>query len=134
MAASFNQAIVVGNLGRDPEVKYTQNGTAVVTLSVATTERFKDSEGQWQERPEWHQVVVWGAQAERCTKHLAKGDRALFEGRLQTRSYQVNGQERKVTEIVARTVQFLGGRKGGPEVSAGQDEQEEDAPQDLEGV
>jgi single-strand DNA-binding protein len=110
--ASFNKVILVGNLGKDPEVRYTLDKKAVTTLSVATDARWKDAAGKPQERTDWHRVVVWGRQAELCGEHLKKGDRALYEGRLQTREYEKDGKKQYVTEVVAMTVQFLGGGKG----------------------
>ena len=114
--ASVNRVIVIGNLGRDPELRYLQSGQAVATFSVATNDRWTDREGKPQERTEWHRVVVWGKQAENCANYLAKGRSVYIEGRLQTREWEdKEGQKRKTTEIVANTVQFLGGRgEGGP--------------------
>lgn len=105
-----NKVILVGNLGRDPEVRYTPNGQAVARFSVATTEKWRDPQGQLQERTEWHNVVVWGKQAEICGQYLAKGRQVYVEGRLQTRSYDdKDGVKRQVTEVIAQTVRFLGG-------------------------
>jgi single-strand DNA-binding protein len=111
MAATFNRVIIIGNLGKDPEVRYTSGGKAVVTLSVATNERWKDSAGKKQERTDWHQVVVWGPQAETIGKYLKKGQQALFEGRLQNREYEKNGQKHTVTEIQANRWNFIGSAK-----------------------
>ena len=110
--ASYNRAVIVGNLGQDPQLRYTLGQKAVATLSVATNARWKDTAGKPQERTDWHRIVVWGKQAEQCAEHLKKGDRALFEGRLQTRKYEKDGKDQYVTEIVANTVQFLGGGRG----------------------
>lgn len=109
--ASVNRVIILGNLGGDPEVRYTPNGNAVCTLSVATTDTRNDAEGNRQQMTEWHRVVVWGKQAENCGKYLAKGRSVYVEGRLQTRSWddKTSGQKRYSTEIVAQTVQFIGG-------------------------
>ena len=109
---SYNRAVIVGNLGRDPELKYTQSGTAVCSFSVATGEKWKDKQsGEMKERTEWHKVVVWGAQAETCSKYLSKGTQALVEGRIQTNAWEdKEGNKRYTTEILANTVQFLGGR------------------------
>ena len=113
--ASINKAIIIGNLGDDPELRYTESNTAVTTLSVATHERWKDKSGEPQERTEWHRVVVFGRQAENCNQYLKKGRSVYIEGRIQTRKWEdKDGNPRYTTEIVAQTVQFLaGGRDGG---------------------
>ena len=108
--ASVNKVIVLGNLGRDPELRHTSGGKAVATLSVATNEQWTDQSGERQERTEWHRVVVWGRQAESCAQYLAKGRSVFVEGRLQTRKWQDrDGNDRYTTEIVGDRVQFLGG-------------------------
>lgn len=107
--SGINKAIVVGRLGSDPEVKTTSGGHNVARLSVATSERWNNSEGQRQERTEWHRVVVWGKMAELCGRYLSKGRQIYVEGRLQTRSWEdQQGLKRYSTEIVARDIQFLG--------------------------
>lgn len=114
--ASVNKAIVLGNLGRDPELRHTQSGKAVCTLRIATNESWQDQSGERQERTEWHQVVVWGRQAENCNQYLKKGRSVFIEGRIQTRKWQdKDGNDRYSTEIVADRVQFVGGgaRDGG---------------------
>ena len=111
-----NKAIIVGNLGRDPEVRFTPSGKAVARFSVATTERWTDQQGQKQERTEWHNIVVWGRQAETCGQYLAKGRQVFIEGSIRSRSYDdKDGNKRYITEIIASDVQFLGGggREGG---------------------
>lgn len=108
--SGVNKVILVGRLGADPEVKTISSGNTVAQLSVATSENWKDRDGQRQERTEWHRVVVWGKQAELCGKYLTKGRQVYVEGRLQTRSWEdQQGQKRYTTEIVANAVQFLGG-------------------------
>ncbi len=108
--ASVNRVLLIGNLGSDPELRYTPNQTAVATLSVATKEVRNDKEGQRQEFTEWHRVIVWGRQAENASKYLAKGRAVFVEGRLQTRSWEdKNGVKRYSTEIIAQNIQFLGG-------------------------
>lgn len=117
--ASLNKVIVMGNLGQDPELRYTQNQTAVATLNVATTDVRVDQAGQRQEFTEWHRVVVWSKQAENCAKYLTKGRPVLVEGRLQTRSWEdKTGAKRYTTEIVAQNVVFLGSG-GGARADAG---------------
>lgn len=111
--ASVNKVILVGNLGRDPELRYTQGGQAVANFTLATTERFSNREGERQERTEWHRIVAWGRTAELCAQYLAKGRSVYIEGRLQTREWEdKEGQKRRTTEITAQTVQFLGGGRG----------------------
>ncbi len=111
--ASVNKVILVGNLGRDPELRYTQGGQAVANFSVATSENFNNREGQRQERTEWHRIVVWGKTAENCAQYLSKGRSVYIEGRLQTREWEDReGQKQRTTEVVAQTVQFLGGPRG----------------------
>jgi single-strand DNA-binding protein len=118
--ASFNRVIILGNLGQDPEIRYTQNQVAVATLNIATTDYRTGADGQKQELTEWHRVVVWNKQAENCAKYLTKGRSVMVEGRLQTRSWEdKQGQKRYTTEIVAQTVQFVGNR-GGAESGRGQ--------------
>ncbi len=110
---SVNIAIVVGNLGRDPEVRFTQSGRPVANFSVATSESWTGQDGSPQERTEWHNIVVWGKQAEACGQYLAKGRQVFVQGRIQTRKWtDQNGQDRYTTEIVAQRVQFLGGGGG----------------------
>jgi single-strand DNA-binding protein len=114
--ASLNKAMIMGNLGTKPELRYTKSGTAVTTLRVATNEVSTDSEGQRQEKTEWHNIVVFGKTAENCEKYLDKGRTVLVEGRIQTREWEdKDGNKRYSTEIVANSVQFVGGREGGGE-------------------
>jgi len=111
--ASVNKVIVIGNLGRDPELRYTPNGQAVANFTVATNENWTNKSGEREERTEWHRVVAWGRVAELCAEYLAKGRTVYVEGRLQTREWEDReGQKRRSTEIVAQTVQFLGGGRG----------------------
>jgi len=112
--ASVNKAIILGNLGRDPELRHTPAGKAVATLRIATNEVWTDQSGERQERTEWHTVVVWGRQAENCNQYLKKGRSVYIEGRLSTRKWQdKDGKDRYSTEIVADRVQFIGGGTGG---------------------
>lgn len=111
---SLNKAQIIGRLGKDPELRYTQSGRATTSFDLATDSVWKDREGQRQKHTEWHKVVVWGPQAEACAKYLAKGRQVYVEGEIRTRSYDDrDGVKRYVTEIVARDVRFLGGGDGG---------------------
>ena len=112
MAKSVNKVILVGNLGKDPEVKYTPGGTAVAKFSLATNERYKDKEGQWQDRTEWHNIVAWQRLAEIAGEYLKKGRTVYIEGRLQTSSWddKESGQKKYKTEIVAQDLVLLGGK------------------------
>ncbi|MFV0438490.1 MAG: single-stranded DNA-binding protein [Desulfopila sp.] len=109
----INKAILIGNLGADPEVRYTQSGTQVTTFSLATTERRKGADGQVQENTEWHRIVAWQRLAEICGEYLHKGSRVYIEGRIQTRKWKdQNGVDRYTTEIVAREMKMLSPRGG----------------------
>lgn len=132
---SVNMAILVGNLGKDPEVRFTQNGRAVANFSVATSEVWTGQDGNRQERTEWHNVVVWGKQAESCGQYLAKGRQVFVQGNIRTRSYEdKTGNTRYVTEVVAQRVQFLGGGGGGsrPSQEPPQDQGMGDAPSSIQ--
>jgi single-strand DNA-binding protein len=109
---SVNKVILIGNLGADPELKYTPSSRPLCNLRIATTDVYKDKAGQKQEKTEWHRVTVWGDQAENCNKYLAKGRSVYVEGRLQTRSYDKDGQKHYATDIVADRVVFLGSGGG----------------------
>ena len=112
--ASVNKVILLGNLGRDPETRYTTGGDAVTNLNIATSEQWKDKSGEKQERTEWHRVVLFGRQAEIAGEYLKKGRSVYIEGRLQTRKYtDKDGVEKYSTEIVADRMQLLGSREGG---------------------
>jgi len=112
--ASVNKVILIGNLGADPELRYTSGGTPVADLRIATNRKFKSRDGEWQEETEWHRVVVWSRQAETCNEYLSKGRTVYIEGRLQTRQWEdKSGNKRYTTEVVAERVQFLGGGRGG---------------------
>ena len=112
--ASVNKVILVGNLGKDPEVRFTPSGRAVARFTLATAESWMDQESGRQERTDWHNIVVWGKQAESCGQYLAKGRQVYVEGRITSRSYDdKDGNKRYITEIIAQRVQFLGGGGGG---------------------
>ena len=118
--ASVNKAILIGNLGRDPELRFTKDGRPVANFTLATNERWRDKQGNSQERTEWHRIVVWDKQAENCAQYLQKGRSAYIEGRIQTREWEdKEGNKRQTTEIVAQQVTFLGGRGDGPGRSSG---------------
>ena len=121
MAGSLNRVMIIGNLGQDPELRYTSNQTPVATFSVATTEYRTGQDGQRQETTDWHRVVVWSKQAENCAKYLAKGRTVFVEGRLQTRSWddKQTGQKKFQTEIVAQNIQFLSPAAGRGEQQPG---------------
>ncbi|HVE86479.1 MAG TPA: single-stranded DNA-binding protein [Myxococcales bacterium] len=109
-----NKVILIGNLGRDPEVRFTPSGQAVANFTIATNESWTDKQGQKQERTEWHRIVVWGKLAELCGEYLSKGRQAFVEGRLQTREWtDKEGKKNYTTEVVAQNVQFLGSRGEG---------------------
>jgi len=123
--ASLNKVLLIGNLGKDPEIRYTQGGQPVANFSLATNERWTDkTSGQPQERTEWHRIVVWGKQAENCGQYLKKGRSVYIEGRIQTREWtNKEGVKQYTTEVVANQVLFLGGKgEGGPGARAGGDD------------
>jgi len=112
---SVNKAIILGNLGQDPEIRSTSGGQMVANLSVATNRSYTDRSGQRQEQTEWHKIVAWGRLAEICEQYLKKGDQVYIEGRLQTRSWEdQSGTKKYTTEIVAQEMTMLGGRGGAP--------------------
>ena len=120
MAAGINKVILVGNLGADPEARYTQSGSPVTNFRIATSERWTGRDGQPQERTEWHRIVTFGKLAEHCRDYLSKGRQVYVEGRIQTREWQDrDGNRRWTTEIVAQTVQFLGRGGGGGQGGGG---------------
>jgi single-strand DNA-binding protein len=119
MAKSLNKVMLIGNLGKDPELRYTTSGTAVATFSLATNESWKDQDGNLQERTEWHNIVAWKKLAEICGEWLKKGKKIYLEGRIQTRSYddKNTGAKKYITEIVADNIIMLdskGASEGGP--------------------
>src|SRR4249919_1124216 len=112
---SLNRVTLIGNLGKDPEVKFTPSGTPVAKIALATNERFKDKSGEWQDRTEWHNVVLWQRLEEIAGEYLKKGGKVYIEGRLQTRSWddKTSGQKKYMTEVVASDLILLGGRGEG---------------------
>src|SRR5271163_2471654 len=112
MADGLNKVMLLGNLGQDPELKMIAGGQAVLNIRLATTETYVDKSNTRQERTDWHTVTVWGKRAEALSKILAKGSQIFVEGRIQTRSYEKNGEKRYATDIVANNI-ILTGRRGG---------------------
>ena len=116
---SLNRVILLGRLGRDPEVRYAQSGTTVATLNLATDERRPDGNGGWKNETEWHRVVLFGKQADLAKQYLTKGREVLIEGSLRTRQWQdKEGQKRFTTEVVCQNMRFVGGRGGAPGAGA----------------
>jgi single-strand DNA-binding protein len=115
MAKSVNKVILVGNLGKDPEIKYTPSGTPVAKFSLATNERYKDKGGEWQDRTEWHNIVAWQRLAEIVGEYVKKGAKVYIEGRIQTSSWEdkQSGEKKYRTEIIAQDLVLLGGRGEG---------------------
>lgn len=112
--SGVNKVIIIGHLGKDPEMRYLPDGTAVASMSLATSEQFKDRDGNKQERTEWHRISIFGRPAEVAGEYLRKGSQAYVEGRLQTRKWQdQQGQDRYTTEIICNRLQLLGSRNAG---------------------
>ena len=134
--ASVNKVILVGNLGRDPEVRYTPDNSAITNISIATTDQWKDKSGEKQERTEWHRVAFFGRLAEIAGEYLKKGSQVYVEGRLQTRKWQdKDGNEKYTTEIVADRMQMLGSRggMGGSDMGAEMDDRPAPPPRSSAG-
>ena len=111
---SVNKVILLGRLGKDPEMRVTSSQTAICNFSLATSERRKDASGNWTEQTEWHNIVCFGKTAENCSKYLKKGKEVFIDGRIQTRKWQdKEGKDRYTTEIIANTVQFIGAKSDG---------------------
>lgn len=137
----LNKCMIIGNLGADPEMRYTANGNAVTTFNVATSRTYNDASGERREETEWFRVVTWSRLAEICAQYLTKGRQVYVEGRMQTRSWEdQQGQKRYSTELIAQEVKFLGGRDGGgaggggfssPGFATGPDNEGDIDPDDL---
>lgn len=128
---SLNKVMLLGNLGRDMELRFTSNGTAVGTLNLATTEAWNDKQGQKQEKTEWHRIIVWGEQAEKLQEWLVKGKQILVEGSLQTRQWDdKDGNKRYTTEIKSQRITLLGSKDSGGGAGRGRDEPASQAPGD----
>jgi single-strand DNA-binding protein len=136
MAKSVNKMILVGNVGQDPEVKYTTSGVPVAKLSLATNERFKDKNDAWQDRTEWHSVVAWQRLAEIVGEYVHKGSKLYIEGKLQTSTWEdkQSGERKYRTEIVARDIVLLGSRDSGDEGSPGRSSDESNAEAAASGI
>src|SRR5438132_1584378 len=119
MARGLNKVLIIGNLGKDPEMKYTPQGTPVTTFSVAVDRPRKAPDGQWVDETEWFRVVAWERLAETCNEYLRKGSKVYIEGRLHTHSWEKEGQKQYSTEVVANEMVILDSRQGGPGGSAG---------------
>lgn len=112
--SGVNRVFLIGNLGKPPEIRYSQQGTAVTKFSIATSEKWTDrNTGQVQEKTEWHNIILFGKAAETCEKYLSKGSKVYIEGKIQTSTYEKDGQTRYFTEIVAQNFQFLDSREAG---------------------
>lgn len=130
---SVNRAVVLGNLGKNPEVKYTTGGKAVTQISVATNERFKNKKGEWEDHAEWHTVVIWEKLAEIAGEYLKKGDKVYIEGRLKTSSWEKDGETKYRTDIIATGLVLLGSKhenasKAVSDTPAGRPITDEDIP------
>jgi single-strand DNA-binding protein len=110
--AGVNKVILIGNLGADPEMRYTAGGTAVCKFSIATSRKFTGKDGQKQEKTEWHRIVAWAKLAEICGQYLSKGKQVMIEGRIEYGSYEKDGVKHYTTDIVAENMQMLGGGSG----------------------
>jgi single-strand DNA-binding protein len=129
--ASLNKVMLIGNLGKDPEVRYTTSGQGVASFSIATTEKYKNKSGDWEEKTEWHNIVLWGKLAEVAKDYLSKGKTAYIEGRLQTRKWQdKDGRDRYTTEIVGDRLQLLSPKGDGARAAGGRDGHEPTAAYD----
>jgi len=132
--AGVNKVILVGNLGRDPEVRYTKSGQAVTTFSLATTERWTNKDGGREEKTEWHRIVAWGKLGEICGEYLSKGKQVYIEGRIQTREWEDNdGNKRSTTEINANNMVMLG-QAGSGGITPGRDRERGHAAGGTKGV
>jgi len=127
--ASLNKVLLIGNTGKDPEVRYTASGTAVASFSLATSEKFKNKGGEWEERTEWHKVILWGKLAEIAGEYLTKGKTVFIEGRLQTRKWQDrDSTDHYTTEIVGEKMQMLSRKEGNGRTEEAAPSHEDQAP------
>jgi single-strand DNA-binding protein len=114
-----NKVLLIGSLGSDPEIRYTTTGTAVASISLATSEKFKNSEGKYEDKTEWHRLTAWGKLAEICGEFLLKGSKIYCEGKLQTRKWEKDGVTHYTTEVVMREMKMLSPRQGGGQAAGG---------------
>lgn len=124
----INRVFLIGNLGKDPSIRYTPQGTAVCNFSIATSRTWKDKDGAKKEEVEWHNVVAFDKLAEFCAEYLKKGSKVYVEGRIKTEKWEKEGEERRTTKIYAQTVQFLDARKEGQANETGPVDTENDVP------
>lgn len=117
MAKALNEVTLLGNLGRDPEIRTTPNGNKNATLNIATTESYKDKSGQWQEVTDWHRVIFWDYKAEQCEKNLHKGSKVLIKGKLKTRSYEKDGNTVWITEVIGKDLVYLDPTNNGSQLT-----------------
>lgn len=131
MASGVNKAILIGNLGKDPVVRHLDSGASVANFSIATTESYKNRDGQRVDQTEWHNIVAWRGLAEVSEKYLKKGDKVYIEGRIRARSYEKDGQKKYFTEIMADNMTMLGGKRddSAPEYNTPDQQQQFDEPQ-----
>lgn len=128
----MNQVTLIGNLGRDVEVRETSNGTSVGNMSLATTRKYKNKDDEWVDETEWHRVTLWGRDAENAAKYLSKGRQVCIQGRLQTRSYEdKDGNTKYSTEIVCETMKFLAGKGGSIEPTDPQEKKSTSSDDDI---
>ncbi|HBG47215.1 MAG TPA: single-stranded DNA-binding protein [Deltaproteobacteria bacterium] len=132
--AGVNKVILLGNLGADPEIRYTPGGMAVVNFRLATSETRANKEGQKETKTEWHRVVAFGKLAEVCGEYLSKGKQVYIEGKIQTRSWEKDGEKKYTTEILANQMQMLGSRESGAAASASDVSVDEIPPSDIDDV
>ena len=132
--AGVNKVILLGNLGADPEIRYTPGGMAVVNFRLATSETRANKEGQKETKTEWHRVVAFGKLAEVCGEYLSKGKQVYIEGKIQTRSWEKDGEKKYTTEILANQMQMLGSRESGAAASASDVSVDEIQPSDIDDV
>jgi len=133
VSRGVNKVILIGNLGRDPEIRHTTGGAAVANLALATSESWKDKQtGERVERTEWHRVVAWGRLAEICGEYLSKGSKVYIEGSLETREWDKDGEKRYTTEIKAREMQMLDSKGGGQRERPKEQPRPQAQPDDLD--
>ena len=128
---SVNKAILLGNLGKDPEMKYTQSGKAVCNFTLATSEKWKGQDGQKQESTTWHNIQVWGKLAEVMNEYLAKGKQVYIEGRIVNRSYEKDGEKKYISEVVVQNFSFVGNKQDADKPTNGNNSQPPDDDEDL---